>query len=198
MQASMRYLTPPEVEARREQVLRVYREAFALPPYNETGADVSSFAEALSRHTRRQGFRLVAAVEGQDGPLLGFAYGYTSAPGQWWHDLVARAMDPALAAEWLGDAFEFVELAVAPQAQGRGLGGRLHDALLAGLPHQRAVLSTMQAETVALRLYRRRGWVVLLEGFRFPNVARPYLVLGLDLTRSKAVSPGSAPAQAGG
>lgn len=54
---------------------------------------------------------------------------------------------------------EFVELAVLPSHQGRGIGGQLHDTLLAGLPHQRALLATADdATTAAVHLYTKRGW----------------------------------------
>jgi ribosomal protein S18 acetylase RimI-like enzyme len=92
-------------------------------------------------------------------------------------------MDPAAAQRWLTDTFELVELAVAPHAQGRGIGSRLHDTLLADLPHQAAVLSTIQSETVALKLYRKRGWTVLLENFFFPGTSKPYIIMGLTLMR---------------
>ena len=51
-----------------------------------------------------------------------------------------------------------------PAAQGRGTGTALHDALLAGLPHRRALLSTYRDDRPAPRLYRRRGWRLLYAG----------------------------------
>jgi GNAT superfamily N-acetyltransferase len=71
-------------------------------------------------------------------------------------------------------------------AQGRGIGGRLHNALLGWLPHRTALLSTHQSETQALCLYRKRGWVPLLEGFVFPGGDAPFLIMGLDIGRRAA------------
>ena len=82
---------------------------------------------------------------------------------------------------WLEGAFELAELAVRPPLQGRGIGGRLHDHLLADRPHRTAVLSTLQEETRALHLYRSRGWRTLLEHFSFSGVGRVYRIMGLDL-----------------
>jgi ribosomal protein S18 acetylase RimI-like enzyme len=113
--------------------------------------------------------------------MVGFAYGYTTGPGQWWHEQVARAMPPEQIVRWLSGAFELVEFAVTPHAQGLGLGSQLHDSILRGLPNRTAVLSTMQSETVALKLYRKRGWVALLQNFIFPGGARTYLIMGKDL-----------------
>jgi hypothetical protein len=87
---------------------------------------------------------------------------------------------------WLSDSFEFVELAVLPDAQGNGYGGLLHDALLAGLSHRVSVLSTLQEETDALHLYYKRGWVDLLQHFVFPVGAQPYRIMGIDLAARRA------------
>jgi GNAT superfamily N-acetyltransferase len=86
---------------------------------------------------------------------------------------------------WIDEAFELVEFAVLPAYHGKGIGGKLHDFALDGLPHRRAVLSTVQSETNALQLYRKRGWRILLDNFYFPSVAKPYLIMGLDLLEFK-------------
>lgn len=170
-----------EVELEEDQLLSVYRAAFALPPHNETEDDVLRFRDQLSRHVLRTGFRCVVARDSHTASIVGFAYGYTSAPGQWWRDIVAPALEPQIAEKWLTDCFEFVELAVMPSAQGRGIGGRLHDQLLNGLPHLTAILSTFQEEAPALRLYLKRGWIVLCRDFVFPNGTRPCVIMGYDL-----------------
>ncbi|NUR92322.1 MAG: hypothetical protein HOY71_50320, partial [Nonomuraea sp.] len=64
----------------------------------------------------RQGARLVRGSEGgveRFDPrtrIVAFAYGFHGAAGQWWHDVVFRALDERAgrgAAEmWMGDAFE--------------------------------------------------------------------------------------------
>ena len=177
--AGIEFLSPTQVEALQPQFRAVYAAAFARPPYRRGHAVADSFAQSLLNHSRRDGFRCAVARD-EAGALAGFAYGYTSRPGQWWHDLVAGALGPAHAAVWMPGSFELVEFAVTPDSQGRGLGSRLHDSLLAGLPHPRALLSTMQAETVALQLYRRRGWVTLVEGFFFPGGDKAYLVMGKE------------------
>jgi ribosomal protein S18 acetylase RimI-like enzyme len=178
------FLTPGQVKGAQADFRQVYYQAFAAPPYSRAPAVADSFASALLRQLQRDDFRCVAALApGFNGRsrVVGFAYGYDSLPGQWWHDLVARAMPPGQAADWLADAFELVELAVEPDAQGDGTGSELHDRLLAGLPHRNGLLSTMQAETTAQHLYRRRGWVTLLEGFYFPGGLKPYLIMGKRL-----------------
>lgn len=161
--------------------VNVYRGAFSGPPYDRTEREVADFARALPLHLKRPGLRCAVAY-GEDGGVAGFAYGYVSAPGQWWHDNVGPALGRERAREWLADAFQVTEIAVLPAYQGRGLGAGLHDALLEGVTTARAVLSTLDAPTVARAMYLRRGWQPLLDNFRFPGVARPYAVLGKVMT----------------
>ena len=112
------------------------------------------------RHLARDGFRLATARDGRR--LTGFAWGYTGGRGQHWSDLVADSLSQRVADTWLGEHFELVELAVLEEFRRQGVGGRLHDVLLDGLPHQRALLSTTDDEDdPAVRLYRARGWVSL-------------------------------------
>jgi GNAT superfamily N-acetyltransferase len=169
-----------DLPAVQDAIVRVYAAAFGEPPYLEGPEGVAHFAETLPRHAARAGFRCcVARAEG--GPaLLGFGYGYTSAPGQWWYDAVAPALPPDERAYWLANTFEVVELAVLPAMQGQGIGGRLLDALLTGLPQRTAVLSTKPGAP-AYGFYRRRGWVPLLEKYVFPGGAIPIAILGRDL-----------------
>ena len=169
-----------------DQLSAVYRVAFGGSPYYRKSREVAEFARALPLLTQRPDFRCAAALNPGSGVITGFAYGYRSLPGQWWHDHVARAMGDQLAAEWLSDAFQVAEVAVLPENQGQGTGGALHDLLLAGVKQDRAVLSTLAAETVAHHLYHHRGWQVLLGGFLFPGVPRSYAIMGLNLQAFKA------------
>lgn len=146
-----------------------------------TWADAQRLEEILPAHVRREGFRFRAAFGDRDR-LLGFAYGYLGGPGQWWHDLVAAAMDDAERDRWLAPGhFEFVELHVHPDARRQGIGGRLHDALLEGLPSPTAVLSTQTDNQPALALYRARRWQIVVPELLFQPVGRPYAILGRAL-----------------
>ncbi|WP_405062264.1 GNAT family N-acetyltransferase [Kribbella sp. NBC_01505] len=160
-------------------------EVFAAAFAAEERADATRFAtEQLPTHAERQDFRLVAArlpppddvvnVLGP-GPVLGFAYGFTGWPGQWWSDRIAAAVPVELAAEWIGGHFEVVELAVIPEARGQGLGAALMTALLDGLPNRKALLTTYADDRTAPRLYRRLGWQVLV-----PDLGWGSALYGLD------------------
>src|SRR5690606_34518664 len=159
-------------------LLQVYTEAFSQPPYR--GVDPAAFADILLRHADGPTFLGLVAEEG--GQVVGFASGYTGERGGWWYDRVRAGLPGETAQTWLDRPFELAELAVAPHAQGRGLGAQLHDQLLAlaSRRHRRAVLSTLEAESRAMHLYRRRGWQVLAPRFRFMP-GPTYRILGRRL-----------------
>lgn len=160
---------------RVDDVLDVYAEAMQVP----RGAARSRRA-VVAAHLEREGLRAVAALDGDDR-LVGIGYGYRGAPGQWWHDQVAAAMTPELAATWLADAFEVCELHVRPALHGTGLGREVLLTLLAGAHSRTAVLTTPDLETRARRFYRAGGWVDLVRDLRFPGDPRSFAVLGLEL-----------------
>lgn len=174
-------LQPGDVARWRRELVEVYRQAFRPPPYEKEENVVRQFGSALQRHAERDGFRCVAAATPEGTGLIGFGYGYTSQAGQWWHDQVVKQLDTKTIKAWFASAFEIVELAVSPREQGRGFGRRLHDELLRTVPHSTAVLSTLDADTRGLRLYRKRGWQVIRSGFHFSGVREPYLIMGLRL-----------------
>lgn len=177
-----------QLAARINEAMAIYVLAMNYPSH--AGAQRSVTAHG---HTTYDGFACRAAVRG-DGRLVGFAYGYTSAPGQWWHDLVRRALRRDIAAEWMHDAFELSEMHVLPQYQGSGIGRTMLTSLAASLPHRAILLSTPDADTRAFRLYRSLGFVDLVRDHRFPGDARPFAVLGARLplpgTASGDAQPG--------
>jgi len=175
-------LTNQQLEAFRDQIVTIYRDAFGAPPHRKREEEVADFAQSLPQRVNREGFRMVVALEGKPDQIVGFAYGYANTPDQWWHAEVAKAVHPSLVTEWLMNSFRLVEIAVAPEVQGHGVGGLLHDHLVSGLPYRKAVLSTLAAETNAYWMYRKRRWVVLLEEILFPSVAKPYRIMGLELS----------------
>lgn len=163
-----------------EGLAGVYAEAFAAPPHNERPEAAERFRASLARHAALPGFRAAAAwAAGAD--LVGFGYGHTSLPGQWWHDRAAAALSPAEAGRWLDEPFVIVELAVRPRLQRQGIGGGLHDVLLQGLPHGRAVLSARGDDAAARRLYDARGWQEIGRDLAFVPGGDPYVILARRL-----------------
>ena len=63
----------------------VYAEAFAEPPHCEPPDAAVRFRQSLARHAALPGFR-AAAAWAAGAHLVGFGYGHTRRPGQWWHE----------------------------------------------------------------------------------------------------------------
>lgn len=119
MVAIVDFLTRQQIWALADQFILVYRDAFGAPPYCKEEKEALEFAQSLPQHGERPGFRMVAALEHEAGPVLGFAYGYANTPGQWWHAQVAPAVQPQMVSDWLIGSFRLVEMAVAPRRRAR-------------------------------------------------------------------------------
>ena len=161
------------------QVVEIWADAHGLGRASATRREFGG--ERVPRHSGREGFRFLGAFE-RGGRLVGFVYGYTGAPRQWWYDKVAAAFDETARADWLERPhFELTELAVEPAYQDFGIGSRLHDAVLEGLPHERALLSALADNDRVIRFYEHRGWRVLLPELRFEQGRPLFAILGKEL-----------------
>lgn len=167
--------TPEQFAQRVDEAMDIYVQAMSYPPHAG-----SQRAVTARRHAGLRGFACRAALL-EDGTLVGFGYGYTTAPGQWWHDLVRKALDRAQTREWLSNAFELSELHVRPEYQGAGTGRVVLTELAAAIPHDAMLLSTPDIDTRAFRLYRHLGFVDLRRHYLFPGDVRPFAVLGARL-----------------
>ncbi len=164
--------------------------------------------ELMRRHAEYPGFRALHASAPGPGPgpgpeqVVGFAYGFHGAHGQWWYDAVwsalSRSAGTAAAVGWLADCVEVAEVHVRKDHQRAGLGTAMLLTLTAGRPERTAVLSTPDRETTARRLYRRLGFRDLLTGYCFPGGSPPYALMGAVLplrdeadatTRPRSASP---------
>jgi GNAT superfamily N-acetyltransferase len=165
-----------------DETRAVYLAAFGQPPYGETAEMGQEFTQRVQRYAReREGFRLVTARD-DDGRMIALALAVLARPGGWWRDKVADAIPQSLADRWLGELCqEIVHLAVTPDAQGRGVGGLVHDVLIAGRPAATAVLSVHPQAEPAKRLYQSRGWTVLTREFRTQPEQLAYWVMGRTL-----------------
>ena len=151
---TVKTLSGAEASEHRDEVLGLWSVVFGRVDDPDGWA-----ASPWDRHRSRLGYRLALARD--DERLIGFAWGYTGERGQYWSDFITRELGSSVEG-WVGGHFEFVELAVIPEARGRGVGGRLHDALLANLDHTRALLATSASpDDPAVLLYSSRGWVSL-------------------------------------
>jgi ribosomal protein S18 acetylase RimI-like enzyme len=189
-------LSPSDMQRRLGDALAVYVDAMRYPRGTE-----DQRASMWLEHSRRQGWKAVAAVEVPDhtdiadaaelaaAPILGIAYGYCGAPDQWWQQQVVQGLhrvgaDRIRIAELMTSYFELTELHIAPRAQGRGLGEALARRLLAGRAESHVLLSTPEINgeaNRAWRLYRRLGFTDIIRGYHFAGDPRAFAILGRAL-----------------
>jgi GNAT superfamily N-acetyltransferase len=181
VEAVVRTLPLEEILPRFDRIIAVYSQAFRPFPYNKGQDEVDDFARFLPDHLQDPGFRFAAAFQESDQEVVGFTYGRTSLPGQYWYHVVNEALAATASEGWLEDSFQVVEMAVVPAWQGQGIGGRLHDRLLEGISFPRALLTTLDGQTAASRLYQNRGWETLARGLLVPGLNRAYQIMGLRL-----------------
>ena len=176
-QADIR-IDPADAEAFTDALVvtaQIYGEAMRRPPEL-----VVQRREIMAAHVHRSGF-VAALARDCEGTVVGFGYGYHGRPGDWWHDVVARAVGRHDARVWLSDSFELAELHVHPDHQGHGVGRRLLDSVLSRAEGTTAVLSTHDRDSPAHRLYLTVGFVDLLTSFVFPGSSEVYAVMGKRL-----------------
>jgi ribosomal protein S18 acetylase RimI-like enzyme len=191
-------LSPSDMARRLGDALAVYVDAMRYPRGTE-----DQRASMWLEHTRRHGWKAVAAVEVPDqqgitdspgagltaAPMLGVAYGYCGAPDQWWQQQVVQGLyrvgaDRMRIAELMTSYFELTELHIAPRAQGRGLGEALARRLLADRGEAHVLLSTPEINgeaNRAWRLYRRLGFTDIIRGYHFAGDPRAFAILGRAL-----------------
>ncbi|MCH9722974.1 MAG: GNAT family N-acetyltransferase [Actinomycetia bacterium] len=190
-------LSPTDMARRLGDALSVYVDAMHYPRGTE-----KQRASMWLEHSRRLGWRAVAAVQADtagserpaaeqlaEAPLLGVAYGYRGAPGQWWQQQVVRGLQHVGLTRdgitrLMSDYFELTELHIHPGAQGRGLGEALARRLLTGRDEAHVLLSTPEMNDEAnraWRLYRRLGFTDVIRGYHFAGDPRPFAVLGRTL-----------------
>jgi len=161
----IRLYGPPVADAFADRLWPCYQAVFG------DFGDLESWRRDLfNRHAARAGYRLAVATDRDT--VAGFAWGYTGERGQYWTDLVCDMLPREVTADWVGGHFEFVELAVLAGYRRRGIGSRLHDALLRDV-RQKCLLSTADdPDDPAVRLYLSHGWQ------RLGNLSPDFQVMG--------------------
>ncbi|MFJ8694761.1 GNAT family N-acetyltransferase [Streptomyces roseolilacinus] len=171
---------PLDLAARVDDALAVQALAFGL---NE--GEVAVRRHIVVRHMACRGARAYGATT-RDGRLVGFVYGMPNDRAHWWSTIV----QPYLVREgndgWLDDSFVITELHVHPAHQARGIGTELITTITGTADEPRSILSAIDTESPARRLYRSLGYVDLARRVHFPSAPRPYAVMGAHLPLRRA------------
>ncbi len=162
-------------------VAALYCKTFIGDTY--TSQDFESAVENINKHTCYNGFKGFMAKD-KSGTLLGFTYGYTSLPGQFYREKLAVQLTYQQEIEWLNDCFEFVELVVETKVKRMGIGGKLHDRLLNEIDHDTSVLTTSAENKPAINLYISKGWAVIKENAVVISMDDVQVIMGKGIYRS--------------
>lgn len=170
--------TGSQALARLDDVMTVYGEAFLDVFEADPERARRERRVHVGGHLGRTDLAFVAALE-ETGELVGMTYGVQGRAGNWWHDVVSRALPPPDSALWMTDVWEIVELHVRPPWQGQGLGRDLLRASLGLSGNRTAALSALDDPTLpARKLYAAEGFVPLITDFSFPGGMTKYAILG--------------------
>lgn len=164
-----------DLAAHVDEALAVQAVAFGLGP-----EEVAIRRQIVLRHLAGRGARALTARTGS-GRMVGFVYGLPNDRAHWWSSVVQPYLRREGNDDWLDDAFVITELHVLPDYQGRGIGRRLITEITDAATEPRSILSAIDGETPARRLYHALGYRDLARPVHFPSAARPYAVMGAPL-----------------
>ncbi|MET1013821.1 MAG: GNAT family N-acetyltransferase [Paenisporosarcina sp.] len=151
-------------EINKDDVVNLYAKLWSKEP--------AEFQEQFSRHITYPHFRAIGAYAADR--LVGFVYGYASHPGQYYHDKLAQALNET--PEWMNETMELVELMVAANYSGKGIGKQLVMKWLSSL-HGHVLLTTNSKNTRAQKLYEQLGFEQLKNDFK-PNEKNNWIIYG--------------------
>ncbi|MFF8847499.1 GNAT family N-acetyltransferase [Streptomyces sp. NPDC015127] len=166
---------PLDLTARVDEALAVQALAFGL---SHEEIDIRRYI--VLRHLTNPGARALGATTAEDR-LVGFVYGMPNDRGHWWSTVVEPYLRRNGNDDWLDDSFVITELHVHPGFQARGIGRALITNLTDEADQPRSILSAIDTESPARRLYRRLGYRDLAERVLFPSAPSPYAVMGAPL-----------------
>jgi GNAT superfamily N-acetyltransferase len=142
----------PAFWARLDDILPLYLRVYAEPPYDSGPIwQEEAFLERARKQVDLAGFAGVTAHL-PTGELIGFTFGLSFGPDQWWRNGTAPPDGVAAASK-----FAIIELAVRQDRRGEGLGLGLLRALLARRPEPYATLTAV-ADAPARQFYEYLGW----------------------------------------
>lgn len=153
---------PEEAKEIAEDLIEVYAEVYNVEPYRgDPFFAVPAYINRLHMAFDMPGFETVTARL-DDGTLAGYVHGVTLDPARaWWDSLGdARPAEAVQAAE-AGEVFWLRELMTLPEFQGKGIGRRVHDAVVDGRAEPWTTLTCIIDNEPARSAYPRWGYDVI-------------------------------------
>jgi GNAT superfamily N-acetyltransferase len=171
-----------------DPICELYDEVFSVPPFFWREDESDLHRERLLRLVEDPTFGIAVAWAGDE--LVGFAYGFTVPPDtKRWANLTGPT-PPELTEEWPGRTFLLFDFAVRRSYRGRGIGRRLHDALLGSRSEERASLSVEPPAADTKAIYEHWGWRKVAQSIGGATAAAPvfdvYVRDSLDEVRAQA------------
>ncbi|MFE3829084.1 GNAT family N-acetyltransferase [Streptomyces sp. NPDC059092] len=166
---------PVDLAARVDEALAVQALAFGL-----SDDEVGVRRHIVLRHVLHRGCRALGATTAS-GRLVGFVYGMPNDRAHWWSTIVEPYLRASGSDGWLDDSFVITELHVHPGFQARGIGRTLITAITDAAAQPRSILSAIDVESPARKLYRTLGYEDLARRVHFPSAPKPYAVMGAPL-----------------
>lgn len=173
---------PLDLAARIDDALAVQALAFGL-----SDEEIAVRRHIVLRHLGCAGARALGATA-PDGRLLGFVYGMPNDRAHWWSTVVEPYLRSAALDHWLDNSFTITELHVHPAHQHRGIGRTLITRITDDAREPRSILSAIDTESPARRLYRSLGYQDLARRVLFPSAPTPYAVMGARLPLMRPAS----------
>ncbi|MFJ4922701.1 GNAT family N-acetyltransferase [Streptomyces sp. NPDC088725] len=166
---------PVDLTERVDDALAVQALAFGL-----SDEEIGVRRHIVLRHLMYPGCRALGATT-DDGRLVGFVYGLPNDRAHWWSTVVEPYLGRTGSDGWLDHSFVITELHVHPEFQARGIGRALITSITDRATQPRSILSAIDIENPARRLYRALGYEDLARQVLFPSAPRPYAVMGAPL-----------------
>ncbi|MFS0752117.1 GNAT family N-acetyltransferase [Oceanobacillus sp. 1P07AA] len=115
--------------------------------------------------------------------MIGFAYGYLSLKGQYYHNLIANHLNQQEYQDWLSNCYEVGEIIVDSPYRKSGYGRDLLDRLLKDATTNTAILTTQQDNMTAIQFYKNQHWEWIKQQF-YPNEeGKAFAIFGKRLKR---------------